>query len=82
MGLVWGLGNTHSIWIKCKGNKGKKSGKREENMLQGARCVGQSTGGVGKAEKGTFAECHSFVSSSVAWYHFLQPGKGAEGRES
>lgn len=60
----------------------KKSGKREEKVLQGARCVRQSTGGVGKAEKGTLAERHSFGSSLVAWYHFLQSGKGAEGRES
>lgn len=51
-------------------------------MLQGARCEGQSTGGVGKAKKGTLTERHSFGSSSVAWYHFLQSGKGAEGRES
>lgn len=60
----------------------KKSGKGKENVLQGARCVGQSTGGMGKTEKGTLAERHSFGSSSVAWYHFLQSGKGAEGRES
>lgn len=44
--------------------------------------MGQTPGGVGKAEKGTSTERHSFGSSSVAWYHFLQPGKGAEGRES
>lgn len=60
----------------------KKTGKREENLLQGARCVGQTPGEVEKTEKGTFAERRSFGSSSVSWYHFLQPGKGAEGRES
>lgn len=49
-----------------------------------ARCkmCGVNPGGAGKAEKGTFAERHSFGSSSVARYHFLQPGKGAKGRES
>ena len=43
---------------------------------------GANPGGAGIADKGTSAEHHSSGSSSVAQYHFLQPGKGAKGRES